>query len=193
MQNSWEEIEIKIAIDICNCLADIEQQLQIMLGPKEDKSIYYHPKLTVDFFEQHPEIFQKASPISGSVEGVNWLNSNFEILYLTARPKTAVQITKTWLNFWGYPLAPMVFTSFPKNTVAKILGIQCAIDDDPFQISSLQQSMPVLIHDRPYNRHIPGERFNWDALEWQYMVRNIDLTERIKELKFQQGRQSHLR
>lgn len=154
-------------IDICNTLADVNFQLEKALGPNPNPFNYYHPGVTESTFKNFPWLFTQAPPIKGSVEGTHQIAKNYRIVYLTARPEWARQITLEWLNRNGFPSAPVIFSK-QKGEVARELKATLAIDDAPYEIISLSKIVPkMLIHQQPYNLGLAylGEMFNWDLFQ----------------------------
>lgn len=152
----------KIAVDLCNTLADVVAELEKLLGPNPDPSHYQMPGATAEFFERHPEIFSGALPFPGAVETLHRIASQGEIIYLSARPKWAREIFEEWLARWGFPSGKLVLTD-RKAEVARGMGIVLAIDDAPHEIERYRAAgIPVLVKAQPYNLGYPG-RFEWSG------------------------------
>jgi len=58
-------------------------------------------------------------------------NIGCEIIYITARPKSAYRTTAKWLVKQGLPIDGILFANENKGTVAKALNCDLAIDDKP--------------------------------------------------------------
>lgn len=150
-------------VDICNTLADVNGELEKLLGENTDPSSYFHQGVTKTTFIDNPQLFSEASVIKGSVEGVNKLSDKYEIVYLTARPGWAEKITKDWLKKNGFPKGKIIF-SRDKASIAKELKASVAIDDAPFELNALSEVVPtVLIHKQSYNLNLCkiGKIFSW--------------------------------
>lgn len=154
----------RVAVDICNTIADVNDRLKVFLGERPDPESYDYPGATPEFFKEHAvEIFGGAPPLPGALEGVRLLAVNHEIIYLTARPEWARDITRKWLEYWGFPEGRLVMTG-NKAEAALELGVLIALDDAPHEIRALQNVVPaVLVKRQPYNRGL-GLRFDWDGL-----------------------------
>jgi len=154
-----------LAVDICNTLADINEQIAKALGPNPNPSNYIHPGTSIEFFENNSWVFQKALPFDGAAEGVQYLSKSWEIIYLTARPEWARQITNHWLTKWGFPSGSLITTN-EKAIQAQLLGISMAVEDAPHEILSLQKAgIPVMVHTQPYNNGLGNYRFSWNSFQ----------------------------
>ncbi|MGI9951423.1 hypothetical protein V3F56_03590 [Moorellaceae bacterium AZ2] len=152
------------AIDICNTICGINPVLEKLLGRKPDPSVYDHPGLAPDFFTSNAaEVFGAALPLPGAVEGVKALARRYRIVYLTARPEEARQVTLEWMRYWGFPEGELVMTQ-DKARAARELGVDLAIDDAPHELQSLRRVVPVVLAKRqPYNTGL-APAFEWTAV-----------------------------
>jgi len=152
------------AVDICNTIADVNAVLERLLGRKPDASSYLHPGLVPDFFRRHAEeVFGAALPLPGAVDGVRALAGQYRIVYLTARPEEAREVTLEWLRYWGFPEGELVMTQ-DKARAARELGVELAIDDAPHELAVLQKAVPVVLAKRqPYNAGL-APSFEWTAM-----------------------------
>lgn len=151
---------MKIAIDVCNTIADVLAKLVELLGPNPNPANYQFPGATPEFFERHPEVFSGALPVPGAVQGVKNLAREWKVVYLSSRPAWARQMTERWLSQWGFPPAPLILAD-NKAEAALRMGIDLAIDDAPHHIRAfMENSIPVLTIAQPYNRGFPC-RINW--------------------------------
>lgn len=57
------------------------------------------------FFE---DTDQESGPIAGSPEALREIARDYEIMYLTARPRFTLEKTRRWLEDHGYPRAPVI-------------------------------------------------------------------------------------
>lgn len=152
----------RIAVDICNTLADVNRELEKRFGPVPDPNMYFHPSVKdiPNFFSDNLDVFLNAEPIKNSIYELNILARFNHVVYITARPKTAYFVTKRWLQVNGYPLCPIIFTR-DKVKAAKKFGIEIAIDDSPYDIEEyLKSGIKVYIKKQSYNKAYPN-RFEW--------------------------------
>lgn len=150
-------------VDICNTLADVNGELTKLLGENPDPESYFHQGVTKTTFIDNPQLFSEASVIKGAVEGVNELSNKYEVVYLTARPEWAREITEQWLKRNGFPEGKIIFSG-DKASVAIELKASVAIDDAPFELNALSEVVPtVLIHKQSYNLNLCkiGRLFSW--------------------------------
>ena len=158
---------MRIGVDICNTLADVNGAIAQVMGLKN-----WHPKtyglntlgLAPDqqrrFFQQHPQVFAEAQPLSGAQEALNKLAANHEIRYVTSRPLWARKITQRWLQQHGFPDAQLVM-GIPKIDAVVLLGLEAFVEDDPAEIKKLSRVIPVFSPAWSYN----DSKLNWTDIE----------------------------
>lgn len=145
-----------VLVDICNTLADVNAQIDLVTGVSRPEGIYYHPAVTKGFFEEHLEIFSNARVIDGAVEFVNRLAASYEVMYFTARPECSRDVTVEWLNVNGFPAAPVVFT-VDKVTSCKKMDVAFAVDDAPAEVHAYNRAgILCLVPAWDYNKDLPG-------------------------------------
>lgn len=77
-----------------------------------------------------PDFYRALVPISGAVEGTEWIDGVFDkMYYVTHRPRAARANTLWWLERFGFPEAELVMPRGPKIVTAKRLGLHCFVDD----------------------------------------------------------------
>lgn len=158
-----------LAVDIDNTIADTNgTMLGFMPGLEIEK--YPTPGITKEFFDDNPWIFTDTQPIKGAAEGAHYLSFYWEIVYLTARPKWAEGITRSWLKRHWFPEGLVKCTDKKPDWIKK-LGAILAIDDSPNEIMALSKLIPVCRYEQPYNTELShiGYSFTWSS-NW---VRNI--------------------
>lgn len=143
--------KLLLAVDICNTLADVNTELTKVFGANPNPSNYFHPCVTTEFFKHNTWIFKKAQPFKGAANMLNLLTTEFELVYLTARPKEADKITHSWLQEYKFPKREIIYTQ-NKAEVAKALNVSAAIEDSPFEIEVYRNiGIPVYVKRQPYN------------------------------------------
>lgn len=153
---------LTIAVDICNTIADVFSVLKKMVVWPDEKS-YFHPQITDSFFEKNPFVFEEAMPYEGASESLRKLSRTFEIVYLSARPLWALEITKRWLEKHNFPAGRIILTK-NKAKIAREMGILIAIEDAPHEIVNFRKNgIQVLIKKQPYNFDCVqyGTLFDW--------------------------------
>ena len=165
LMNLLELRNERIAVDLCNTTADILEQLNIRLGVTKDLKEYFHSGLVGknNYFIENVDLFLAAKPLEQSIEGLRLLARYNEIIYLTARPVEAKEITENWLHKYSYPKGKLFFSE-DKPSIAKGHGIKYAIEDAPHEIDSyLQAGVSVFVYKQSYNENYPN-RFSWTEL-----------------------------
>lgn len=151
-------------IDICNTIADVNGVLEKVLGPNPIPSNYRHPKATEEFWLNNLWVYAAALPIKHAAEQLRLLSRNNKLVYITARPVQAADITVKWLKEHGFPQSEVIFTD-NKVAVAKNLGVQQVIDDAPHEIEAyLRAGFDVKVKSQPYNQmyaQMYANLFNW--------------------------------
>lgn len=148
----------KIAIDICNTIADVNAAVERLTGIKPD--VYPAPGLNQDWFTWHLEVFSMAPPIPYSRAALLFLAQIYDIVYVTARPEEASQITKEWLCTYGYPQGLVIHTN-DKPFVFRAFDMQFAIDEAPAEIRRYHDAgIPYLTRATDYNTGCLN-RFEW--------------------------------
>lgn len=149
-----------ILVDICNSICDVNQILIREFGHKPSPGTYAYPDISEDFFIKNLWIFEEAKPMEYSQKALWDLSVDYKIVYATARPVQAGEITKRWLEKYNYPDGA-VYHCPKKAKLAGILGAKLAIDDAPHVINEYREAgIPVWVVAQEYNREIQN-RFLW--------------------------------
>lgn len=155
----WKKL---IYVDICNTIADVNAEIEKILGPRPVPEEYFHPLATDGFFLKHPEVFIDAAPFPGAAQSLHRLikDLNSDIVYISARPEWAKKITISWLKENGFPDGDLILSA-DKAAVAKDLYVSMAIEDAPFEIEKLKAAgIQVIVKSQPYNKKY-GPQFLW--------------------------------
>ena len=86
-----------------------------------------------------------------------------EVVYVTARPEEAHQVTEKWLKRYGYPEGEILHTTktVGKGAIASMIGAGWAIDDVPDEVRDYERhGIPCLVVAQDYNRECRN-RFRW--------------------------------
>jgi hypothetical protein len=157
--------------DICNTIADINGQL-VKRGYEKLEEFYPAP-IPARVWEDH-SIYRDANPINQVLDLVRELSSqaNTELIYLTARHKSALPITWLWLLRNAAPLGKLMAShgEAKGSIIGRVMQERKAqefilIDDAPREISSTWEMISnssikgqVLVPSYQYNSHLPGRR-----------------------------------
>ena len=115
-----------------------------------------------------PLLYEGAAPTPGAQTGVRrLLDAGWEVVGITARPSRLARVTTDWLSAWGILVDAVHHTNVgAKAEVARALGVQAAIEDNPFEAELLGEVCQSWLLDRPYNRDHPLQRAtrlsSWD-------------------------------
>lgn len=145
-----------LLVDICNTVANINHELDL-LG--YDTSVYPNKNIDPTIFNE--DLFRRARPILPVIEKVWTLkNSGLEVIYLTARPKAAKDITLWWLKKHRLPEGDILFSNGRlKAEVALDLNLNIfgAVEDSPQEVLGYLSKLPqakVFMPVWEYNRHL---------------------------------------
>lgn len=146
-----------VLVDICNTLANVNEQIDVVTGVSRPEGTYFHPAVRDEsFFEGHMEVFSNARVLDGSIEFVNRLASTYEVLYFTARPECSYEITREWLRTNGFPVAPIIFTK-DKVASCREMNVAFAVDDAPHEVMAYSRAgILCLVPAWDYNVTVPG-------------------------------------
>ena len=154
----------RICVDLCNTVAHVSKSIERVFGPVLNPLLYFHPKTPKIFWENENRIarriFEGAEPIEGAAEALNQLAKKYEIVYLTARPEWAKELSADWLDKYDFPKAEIVCTQ-DKYSWIKENGAVLMFEDHPQHIKKIQTLIPVLVHAQPWNREFETRFNNW--------------------------------
>ena len=154
----------KIAIDICNTLVDINSLIE-KEGYRKNRGSYYYdvPK---NFFKERLDVFLNAKPFNGACDALWRIAEIYDIVYITARPLEAAEVTKKSLfEINNFPPGKIIHTTNKVKAFRKE-GCCVAIEDAPDEIYEyIKAGITVYIHSRDYNTSFAGYRFiSWESL-----------------------------
>lgn len=140
-------------IDICNTVADINEQLNLRGFQTSVYPAFVPPEVFTE------ELFRAAAPIWPVVNLVKRLAKQCSIVYLTARPEKVREVTLEWLERYALPAGPVIHTNGQlKGKVALELvhhdWIAGAIEDSPQEIAGYVEAIPgirLLVPEWPHN------------------------------------------
>jgi len=144
------------------------------INTKADYSQYYledslgWPIETVDTFLEGylPYIYREVQPKAEAIEVIQELKDQHELVLITSRnvqfPRIE-EITKEWLEQYGIVYDRLILNTTPnlhhfsKLEVCLQNGIQIMIEDHHQLAEEIAQTMPVILFDYPYNRHLESD------------------------------------
>ena len=168
---------LRIAVDIHDVIADYMSAMIEAYG--EPATLYGLLKENFEFvdFDEHfgdhtHQLFlDKLSPLDAAVEGLWLLMSRYALVYVTAAPESARDVTERWLDGIQAPPAKIIFCGDMEQKARYITQadfIDIVLDDHPYIIDAATLSgKEVWIFDRPWNRNMNhGKRF----LGWRHII-----------------------
>lgn len=122
-------------------------------------------------------IYREMRPKDQAVEVMQRLKDEHELLLITSRNQQfpeVEQVTLEWLERYGIAYDGLILNATPnmhyfsKLGVCLENGIEVMIEDHHDLILELSQSLPVIVFDYPYNRHITADNIfrvnHWDEV-----------------------------
>lgn len=144
-----------LACDIDNTLANLHDEICRIVGKSE---LIQYPEPLPDGFWQSDTgltIYREADSLEGSVETIRRLSSD-GILYVTNRSLKVAEITKAWLERYGFPAGQIIFCGRQeKASIYDRINPDVIAEDDPFVLSGLTGT--VLAKQWAYNRRTVGK------------------------------------
>ena len=168
----------KIAVDLCNTVCDVNAVLS-ELGFKKNPDAYSYPGIYPEFFKKNIWIFQKAAPMEYAAECLWKLAEAYEIVYLSARPAEAYEVSRNYLESYDFPKGEIVFTD-KKPAYFLRHEMEFAIDDAPTEIKGyVEAGISVLVPAWAYNKSYKC-RFDWKNL-YEYLSSGHVIDDFIRE------------
>lgn len=117
-----------------------------------------------------PGLYAAAPCSPGAVAGVAAMRAaGWEVVGITARPRSLRAATGRWLEQWGLGLYAVHHTAVgAKAELAARLGVAAAVEDNPAEAECLARVCRSYLFDQPYNRDAAPRGVmrmrSWDAL-----------------------------
>lgn len=154
----------RVCVDLCNTIAHVTKAIEGIFGPVPDPLLCFHPRTPKIFWMRENRIarriFETAEPMEGAAEVINQLAQDYEIIYLTARPEWAKELSANWLKKHGFPDAKIICVQ-DKYSWIKENGAVLMFEDDPRHIKKIQTLIPVLVPAQPWNQGLETRFNNW--------------------------------
>ena len=118
-----------------------------------------------------PSLYAAAPAAPGAVEGLAQLRgAGWRLVGITARPAHLAAITTRWLADQGLELDAVHHTVVGgKAAVARRLGVEVAVEDNPTEAELLGRVCRSYLLDHPYNRDVSVRRA-WRLSSWGDLV-----------------------
>lgn len=120
-------------------------------------------------------MFAALDLVEGAKEGLCTLSGmGCDIVYITARPKSAHRTTAKWIVKQGLPLNGLIFSEDNKGEMAKLLGCKIAIDDKEENCLDFDANgLKTIIWSKKYNSSLPETDKMKRISNWKDIVRFI--------------------
>lgn len=120
------------------------------------------------FYNLGEKLFTDLDPINGAAESINKLyDAGHTIIFITARPETANDSTKYWLNKYGFKYHKL-FHSATKTELCSDLGIQVFVDDHPTIVETMNEiNVQAVFVDCSKNKDIETHESIHRAENWK--------------------------
>jgi uncharacterized HAD superfamily protein len=111
-----------------------------------------------DNFYKIPILYERATPINGALETIEYLSKKYNICYITSRPKEIEFVTRYWMRSYKFPNYESLY--FSENKTIEIRKYKCLyfIEDQWIQnkVDEMNKLTNIILVDRIYNKHITG-------------------------------------
>ena len=91
-----------------------------------DRSPQLHLLGSPEFHER--EAILKASAVPGSVQCLQELAQRYQVVYIGARPASALDFTEEWLRMMGFPKGPVHLAETQEGRLAIVRGLRERFD-----------------------------------------------------------------
>jgi uncharacterized HAD superfamily protein len=138
----------------------------LRLGLPHDRFCAFLDELFAD-----ATLYAAAPAACGAVEGLAHLRrAGWDVVGITARPSHLSDATTRWLLEQGLELDAVHHTAMgAKSAVARRLGVDVAVEDNPTEAELLGQVCQSYLLDHPYNRDVALRRA-WRLSSWDDLV-----------------------
>lgn len=134
------------------------------------------------FYNLGEKLFTDLKPIEGSIESINKLyEAGHKIVFITARPLTANESTKQWLQKYGFKYHDLIHSE-TKVEHCLNLDVKLFVDDYYKVIKAIDESnIQTVFVDAPKNRDIQANETVHKASNWkdiyEFIVKWIQINE----------------
>jgi hypothetical protein len=104
---------MKILVDFDDVLSETFAELERLEGQSatdfsvEDLRVML-PGIDLDQYFKSYEFHIEIPPVLGAAEGVAWIvDQGHDVRYASARPKEVEEVSREWLEKWGFPIFPL--------------------------------------------------------------------------------------
>ncbi|MDI6908023.1 MAG: hypothetical protein QMC81_11140 [Thermoanaerobacterales bacterium] len=147
-----------VGVDVCNTLANVNLELLRRFNIRMNE---YPAPIEPEWFASSEglRVLWAAEPFPGAAAALARLVRNgYRLVYVSSRPKEAEFITLRWLEFHGFPEAPLCLLPRGRKVIlSEKARVAAFFEDNPQEILTLKRAgVDVIVKDWPYNRAVQG-------------------------------------
>jgi len=137
----------------------------------DDYQSYYSEKFFSNFVKISI-LYNRLTPITGSVDTLNYLANKYNICYITSRPDDVVNITKYWLKYYNFPNYDNIEFSTDKSIEIRQHNCKYFIEDMWKQetVNKLAKITNLILVSKIHNRNIYGVPRISSVTELNYLL-----------------------
>lgn len=163
---------MNILIDFDDVLSETFAELERREGPATDFSTedlrVMLPGIDLDQYFTSHEFHLAIPPVPGAAEGVAWIvDQGHDVRYASARPPEVEDVSKEWLEKWGFPMLPLQCLSREgKKELLRSDSYDLLIDDQMRYLNlAHEQGKRAIAMQRRWNTGWAGDRIaSWSEL-----------------------------
>jgi hypothetical protein len=163
---------MNILIDFDDVLSDTFAELERREGPATDFSTedlrVMLPGIDLDKYFRNSGFHLEIPPVPGAAEGVSWIvEQGHEVRYASARPQDVEEVSREWLEMWGFPVVPLhCLGREGKKELLRSDPYELLIDDQMRYLRIAQeQGKRAIAMERRWNTGWDGDRMaSWNDL-----------------------------
>jgi hypothetical protein len=144
--------------------------LQFWNGSMED----IFPPGTRKFLIGIESLYGSAVPDRGVVETLDLLSKDYNICYITSRPKSMTLVTEEWFDKYKLPCAYNLVVGVPKTIAVRLFNCKYYVEDRIKYIEELKNITNIIVMRQPWNFDY------WDSLAVDYVDEIPKLLEELK-------------
>ncbi len=163
---------MNILIDFDDVLSDTFAELERREGPATDFSTedlrVMLPGIDLDKYFRNSGFHLEIPPVRGAAEGVSWIfDQGHEIRYASARAPEVEEVSREWLEKWGYPIVPLhCLGREGKKELLRSDSYDLLIDDQMRYLKiAHERGKRAIAMDQRWNTSWEGDRIaSWNDL-----------------------------
>ena len=162
-----------ILIDFDDVLSDTFAELERREGPATDFSVedlrVMFPGIDLDQYFRNSGFHLEIPTVPGAAKGVFWIvDQGHEVRYASARPPEVDEVSREWLEKWGFPILPLQCLSREgKKELLRSDPYELLIDDQMRYLKiARKRGKRAIAMDRRWNTSWDGDRIaSWKDIQ----------------------------